>query len=108
MLAADLGAAGLAALTRSGGTARSLSSLRPAVPIFALCQSERLARALTLCRGVIPLVLLPGQGIEDASHTIAAELRRRAMLDAGSQVVIVGVSPESVEARTDFIRLVER
>jgi hypothetical protein len=52
-------------------------------------------------------VIPPGQGIEDASHTVTRELRRKALLDTGSMVVIVGVSPESVEARTDFIRLVE-
>jgi pyruvate kinase len=106
-LAADVDAAGLAALTRSGGSARSLSSLRPTVPVFALCETEQLARALNLWRGIIPFVIHSGEAIEDASLTIARELRRKGWLEVGSKVVMVGVAPESQEARTDFIRLVQ-
>ncbi|MPZ48399.1 MAG: pyruvate kinase [Dehalococcoidia bacterium] len=106
-LATHVGAAGLAALTRSGGSARSLSSLRPGIPVFALCGSDQLAHGLNLWRGVIPFVIRSSHGIEDASQTIARELGMKGWLDSGSKVVIVGVSPESQEARTDFIRLVE-
>jgi pyruvate kinase len=106
-LAAEMGVSALAALTRSGGTARSLSSIRPALPIFALCTSETLARSLNLWRGVVPLVIDPGQAIEEASGIIARVLHDRALLQPGSEIVIVGVSPASPYARTDFIRLME-
>src|SRR3712207_3694151 len=36
-LANDVGAAGLAALTRTGENAQTLSALRPEMPVFALC-----------------------------------------------------------------------
>jgi pyruvate kinase len=105
-LAADIGASALAALTRSGGTAQSLSSLRPHMPVFALCEREDIARHLNLWRGIIPLVINRESAIEEASLTIARELRSKALLPPGSDVVVVGVAPESPEQRTDFIRLI--
>jgi pyruvate kinase len=105
-LATDIGATALAALTRDGGTAQILSSLRPSMPVFALSEEHELARRLNLWRGVFPLVIDRAPDIEEASHTIAHELRTRAQLPVGSKVVIVGVPPESTIARTDFIRLI--
>lgn len=43
--------------TRSGGTPRRLSRHRSAVPLLAVCQSERVARSLLLCYGVHPVVM---------------------------------------------------
>jgi pyruvate kinase len=105
-LAADIGASALAALTRSGGTAQSLSSLRPQMPVFALCEREDLARHLNLWRGVIPIVIHRNGAIEEAYMTIARELSRKALLPPGSEVVVVGVAPESPQLKTDFIRLI--
>jgi pyruvate kinase len=105
-LAQDIKASGLAALTRSGGAAQSLSSLRPGIPIFALCERSDLARQLNLWRGVIPLVVDAGPAIEEASATIGRELRHRALLPPGSEVVVVGVAPETPELKVDFIRLI--
>ncbi len=105
-LATDIGATALAALTRDGGTAQVLSSLRPSMPVFALSEEHQLARRLNLWRGVFPLVIDRAPDIEEASLLIAQELMTRAHLPEGSKVVIVGVPPESTVARTDFIRLI--
>ena len=105
-LAQDIKATALAALTRSGGAAQSLSSLRPGIPVFALCERSDLARQLNLWRGVIPLVIDAGPAIEEASATIGRELRRKALLPPGSDVVVVGVAPETPELKVDFIRLI--
>jgi pyruvate kinase len=105
-LAADLGVDALAALTRTGGTAQSLSSLRPHMPIFALMDRPDLARFLNLWRGVIPLVIEHGPAIEETWLTIAREVGRKSLLPPGSDVVVVGVSPNSIDGRTDFIRLI--
>ncbi len=48
---------GLACYTHSGRTPRRLSSLRPGVPIVAFTPTEAIARALTLRRGVDPIVM---------------------------------------------------
>ena len=43
--------------TRSGGTPRRQSRYRPAIPLLAVCNSDRVARSLLLCYGVHPIVL---------------------------------------------------
>lgn len=43
--------------TRSGGTPRRQSRYRPAIPLLAVCNNDRVARSLLLCYGVHPIVL---------------------------------------------------
>jgi pyruvate kinase len=47
----------MACYTHSGRTPRRLSSLRPGVPVAAFTPTEAIARALTLRRGVYPVVM---------------------------------------------------
>jgi hypothetical protein len=65
-----------------------------------------LACYLNLWRGVFPLVIEHGSAIEEVSLTIAREIGHKKLLPPGSELVVVGVSPNSIEGRTDFIRLI--
>jgi pyruvate kinase len=105
-IAEEIGAAGLAALTRSGRTARTLSSLRPSMPIFALCEDDASARLLCLRHGVVPLVMGPAPALEDAWQTMRREIAGTGLVEPGSGVVLLGAAPGSRRGRTDFIRLV--
>ncbi len=105
-LAEEVGAAGLAALTRSGRTAQTLSSLRPSMPIFALCEDDAMARSLALCRGVFPLVTGPAPAHEEAWQTMTREISAAGLVPSGQRVVLLGASRASRRGRTDFIRLV--
>ncbi len=105
-LAEEIGAAGLAALTRSGHTAQTLSSLRPRMPIFALCEDEASARRLCLWHGVVPLVMGLAPALEEAWQTMRREVGETGLVPAGSRVVLLGAAPGSRRGRTDFIRLV--
>ena len=104
MLAAEVGAAALAAFTRSGRTARILSKLRPTQPIFAFCERESTARELCLWRGVVP-VIAARQDV-DAIGGVAYELRARRLISGGADVVVVGAAPDGPAGRTNFVRLV--
>ncbi len=104
-LAAEIGAQALAAFTRSGRTAQILSKLRPAVPVFALCERRVTARQLTLWRGVAPLVVERYHRREDVTERIAAELRARDLVPEGGDVVVVGAARGGPAGRTNFIRL---
>ena len=105
-LASDVGAAALAALTRSGHTAQTLSCLRPPMPILALIsKDEHLARRLSLWKGLFPLVVDTYPARDDAAQRIGDELRLRNVLPRGSQVVILGAAPGGPAGRTNFIRL---
>ncbi|HEU0073850.1 MAG TPA: pyruvate kinase [Dehalococcoidia bacterium] len=105
-LAEEIGAAGLAALTRSGRTAQTLSSLRPSMPIFALCEDDASARRLCLWHGVVPLVMGSTPALEEAWQTMRREVGATGLVSAGSRVVLLGAAPGSRRGRTDFIRLV--
>ncbi|MCH7811436.1 MAG: pyruvate kinase [Chloroflexi bacterium] len=103
-LATEVGAAALAAFTRSGRTAQILSKLRPGVPIYALCEQPSAARRLALWRGVMPLVAGSASG-EDVAESIARELRSKGLLPEGGDVVVVGAARRGRAGRTNFIRL---
>jgi pyruvate kinase len=105
-LAEEIGAAGLAALTRSGHTAQTLSSLRPSMPILALCEDDASARRLCLWHGVVPLVMGSAPALEEAWQTMRREVSATGLVPAGSRIVLLGAAPGSRRGRTDFIRLV--
>jgi pyruvate kinase len=105
-LAEEIGAAGLAALTRSGHTAQTLSGLRPSMPILALCEDDASARRLCLWHGVVPLVMGSAPALEEAWQTMRREVSATGLVPAGSRIVLLGAAPGSRRGRTDFIRLV--
>jgi pyruvate kinase len=106
VLAIDMKAAALTALTRSGRTAQTLSSLRPRVPIFAfLWEDERLARRLNLWHGVVPHVVHGELNGADVTERIEQELTSREMLQEGACVIVVGAAPGGPAGRTNLIRV---
>jgi pyruvate kinase len=105
-LAEQVGATGLAVLTRSGRTAQTLSSLRPSMPILALCEDAAAARRFCLWHGVVPMVMGPAPAIEEAWQTMRREVGRSGLVAAGTRVVLIGAAPGSRRGQTDFIRLV--
>lgn len=104
-LAQEIGAAALAAFTRSGRTVQLLSKLRPASPIFAFCGDDAVARRLALWRGVVPLNVALGRHTDQTTQIIASELRRRGFVEPGEDVVVVGASQAEGDRRTNLIRL---
>jgi pyruvate kinase len=105
-LADDVGASALAALTRTGENAQTLSVLRPEMPIFALCEDERQIYQLNVRHGIFPFHIKRSPAIEEASATIGREIASRNLLPEGSRIIVVGVAPGSLTGRTDFIRLI--
>jgi pyruvate kinase len=81
MADSDPDVVGLACYTHSGRTARRLASLRPGVPIVAFTPSSGIARSLTLCRGVRPIVMAVSP--EEPAAISAAIIRALRAGDAG-------------------------
>jgi pyruvate kinase len=103
-LAIETDADALAAFTRSGRTARTLSMLRPGVPIAALCETASMARQLALWRGVVPVVTGRTSRAEDVTALIAEQLARR-LPWSGRRVVVVGAARGQPPRGTNFVRL---
>ena len=90
----------IVAVTREGKTAKLLSSLRPTVPIGAVTPSPTVAGALTLFRGVRPIV----------TEERDIERLERFIVDAGlirkaSVAVFISVSPDLTRADANFLNV---
>src|SRR5579871_616912 len=103
-LADQLGVRLIVAVTSSGRTACALSQLRPAAPVLACTEDERVARRLALYRGVWPIVL-PFERTADAMvPALDRELLRRHLARPTDPVVIVGSVPVVARGRTNFVQ----
>ncbi|MFN8535164.1 MAG: pyruvate kinase [Dehalococcoidia bacterium] len=107
VLASGIRARALVALTRSGFTARLISSFRPDTPIIGVTESEEVRRSLALWWGV-SAVYLPFRPTMD--ETLAA-LQERLMLDGlagpGESVIVVGGTPFGPRGRTNYFTVLD-
>ncbi len=83
----QLEAPAVVVITRSGFSARLVSSYRPPVPIFGVCTDQLTYRELSVVWGVIPVLADP----DDVSYEALMERGKRAVLESG-----VGRSGQSV------------
>ncbi len=90
----------IVALTHYGKTARMLSSLRPAAGILAITPSDVVARRLSLCWGVRPLVSdrLDMPALEPA-------VRRAMTLSPRAVVVFINISPDLSRPDGNFLNV---
>ena len=101
-LAARAGAAAIVAVTRSGATARLLAALRPPIPVHAVTDDAGVARQLTLCRSVSPLLVDPAAL---ATAALTPELARRGIVNAGDAIVFTRVHSDLGLADANFVEL---
>jgi pyruvate kinase len=100
-----LGAPLVVTFTRSGFTARVVSSFRPPVPILALTDNPKTYNQLALVWGVIPLLCPKG-----ASYDIMLDCARqtaltRGLAEAGQRVVLTAGLPIQAALKTNTLRV---
>jgi pyruvate kinase len=98
-LATTSQAAAIVAVTREGKTARLLSALRPAATVYA-ATSERVAGALALFRGVVPVIT----GERDMER-LERLILDRGIMPHGSVAVFISVSPELNRVDANFLNV---
>ncbi len=101
-----LGAPALVVFTRTGLTARLVSSYRPPVPIVAISDQERTYRQMALVWGVKP-VRFTGQEItyEDMLACARDFLHEQALAQPGQRIVITAGVPFHVPGSTNMMRV---
>lgn len=102
-----LGAPLILTFTRSGATARIVSSFRPPVPILALTDSRRTYNQLALVWGVIPALCSSGMDFDamlDCGRRIALE---RGLGKPGARIVVTAGLPMHVPGTTNMLRVEE-
>jgi pyruvate kinase len=91
--------------TRSGYTARVVSSRRPPVPVLAVTNSEKVWRQLSLVWGVVPVLCHREPSYDDMWDHGRAELLKRGLASPGDRVVVTAGMPFHVNGTTNMIRI---
>lgn len=95
-------------ITKAGNTALRLASYRAPVPIVAVTFDERVARKLSLTRGVRPLVLKMDPKIDQVLPLVNKHLVQESWLKAGDKIVFVSITLSSVSAKGSNLFTVQR
>jgi pyruvate kinase len=91
--------------TDSGRTALALSNRRPAATILALTGSIQTARLLTVCWGVIPVVVSDMSQAEQELAFAIDWARSRGLVQSGQRVVLLrGQMPGQTESQAVLVR----
>jgi pyruvate kinase len=89
LMAERLDAALIVVAADSGRTATAVSSRRPAATVLALTRHERVARALTLCWGVTPVVLPDTSWVERVLAFGVDWAKSHELVEAGQHAVLL-------------------
>jgi pyruvate kinase len=91
--------------TKSGFTARIVSSHRPSVPILALTDLPRTARQLSLVWGVIPELVPHGESYEEVVKFGLAAAADRGLASTGDRVVVTAGVPFDRPGTTNLLKV---
>lgn len=105
VVAQDLRAAAIIALTASGHTARLVSRHRPRVPIVAVTPSQSVQRQLALCWGVTPLLAPRTDNTDNMIAYALQTAREHGLVKAGETVVVTAGAAGSAPGTTNLIRV---
>jgi pyruvate kinase len=104
--AADmLAARAIICFTSSGFTARTVSSYRPRVPIFAFTPEPETFRQLALSWGVVPVMIPHIKNYDPMMELARAELLARGIGVAGDRVVVTAGAPFDVPGTTNLLKV---
>jgi pyruvate kinase len=104
--ARDLSARAILCCTRTGATARKMSSFRPLAPLYGMSADARALRQLALCWGVQPLFLPESNESTEAVMQAALTTAKAAgIVQGGDVVVVLAGSPHAGPGHTDSVRV---
>ncbi len=101
--AGDLGAKCILAITKSGGTAMSVSKFRPEVPIVACTPDEKTFHQLSLSWGVVPVRTKMCSSFSELFEQSMAATEKSGIAQKGDVIVATGGRPVQIEGRTNLI-----
>ena len=105
--ATDLNASAIIAVTKSGGTARTISKFRPNTPIIGATVSEKVCRQLNLSWGVYPVLCeLKDNSDELFAHAVE-QAKSAGYIKSGDTVVITAGVPLGISGTTNMLKVHE-
>ncbi|NJD10397.1 MAG: pyruvate kinase [Gemmatimonadetes bacterium] len=103
----QLDAPAVVTFTRTGSSARLVSSYRPPVPIVAVCDQERTARQLALVWGVESVRCHEERNYGNMLACARAYLLDRHLARPGQRIVVTAGIPFNVPGTTNLLRVEE-
>jgi pyruvate kinase len=100
-----IGAPCVVVFTKSGFTARIVSSFRPSVPILTLTDVERTYRQLALVWGVVPELVPHCDTYDEMVHHALAGVRRRGLGAKGDRVIVTAGVPFDTPGATNLLKV---
>ncbi len=103
LLAEEISANAILALTRSGKTARLISRHRPNMPVIAVTKDSHVLRRMSILWGVQGLYM---ESDGNTNYTVKSAIEKAQienLLKKGDVLVIVGGEPSSVIGTTNFV-----
>jgi pyruvate kinase len=91
--------------TRSGATARIVSSFRPPVPILALTDLPKTFNQLALVWGVIPVLCPPGSSYDEMLDVARSTAVERGLARRGERVALTAGLPMHTPGTTNTLRV---
>ncbi|MBE9139895.1 pyruvate kinase [Nodosilinea sp. LEGE 07088] len=104
-IAAQLDAAAIMTLTKSGATARNVSKYRPETPILAVTPHVHVARQLQLVWGVRPLLVLDLPSSIQTFQAAMGVAQEKELLHDGDLVVLTAGTLQGVSGSTDLVKV---
>jgi pyruvate kinase len=104
-IAAQLNAAAIMTLTKTGATARNVSKFRPQTPILAITPHVDVGRQLQLVWGVRPLLVLDLPSTTQTFHAAMNVAQEKGLLNEGDLVVMTAGTLQGVSGSTDLIKV---
>ncbi len=95
----------IAVLSRSGRTARYVSSARPALPIVGFTPEARAAQRMALFWGVKPIVIEEERSEAAVEARMVEAILENRLADRGDAVVFAGGHPLTEQTPTNFLKL---
>lgn len=103
--AIDLNASAIITSTSSGHTARMVSKFRPACPIIAATNDDKVMRRLALTWGVYPIIAEEATNTDEVVENSIDAAKKASYLENGELVVITAGVPVGVSGTTNLIKV---
>ena len=104
-LSADLNAAAIITVSKSGRTACMISKYRPASVIVGACVTEKVYRQFGLTWGITPLLLEEHTVAEELFNHAVEEAANKGIVTKGDVVVLTAGIPLGVSGTTNMIKV---
>ena len=107
-LCADVDAWGLICLSSSGASVRKIARYRPRRDIYAVTHSEKVARFLTICWGVVPAFMIPKDSFGKVVAKVLSSGIKRGVIHLEKSYILTAGDAVGKEGSTNMIRLLKK